>query len=73
MCVGVAGPPTAVWAARRSVPVAISIVVLSELAESYTDATAFHGLVSRFRVVLLSRAKRRSVVFRASTTRRLSR
>ena len=50
------GPATAVLAARRSVPVAISIVALGELAEGYTDATAFNGFVSRFRVVQLSRA-----------------
>ena len=49
------GPASAVLAARRSVPAAISIVTLGEFAEGFTDPVALNEFVSKFRVVQLSR------------------
>lgn len=43
-------------AAHPRRPVAISIVAWGELAEGFTDATAFNAFASRFRVLQLSRA-----------------
>ena len=50
------GPAVAVLAARRGLPVAVSVIALGEFAEGFTDAAAFDAFIRRFRVVQLSRA-----------------
>ena len=49
------GPASALLAARRALPVAISIVTLGEFAEGFLDPVALNDFVSPFRVVQLSR------------------
>lgn len=67
-----AGAATAVLAARRAAPVAISIVTLGEFAEGFTDARALNAFVSHFRVLQLSRAIAwRTALLQASLPRRL--
>jgi hypothetical protein len=50
-----AGPASALLAARRKVPVAISIVTLGEFAEGFIDPVALNKFVSKFRILQLSR------------------
>ncbi len=67
-----AGPATAVLAAHRRAPVAISIVSFGEFAEGFVDAVAFNAFISRFRVLQLSRAIAwRASVVQSSLSRRL--
>ena len=56
------GPATAVLAARRSVPLAISIVTLGEFAEGFSEPQQFNDFISHFRVLQLSR----SIAWRAA-------
>jgi predicted nucleic acid-binding protein len=49
------GPATALLAARRTMPAAISIVTLGEFAEGFLDPVALNEFISPFRVVQLSR------------------
>jgi predicted nucleic acid-binding protein len=49
------GPATAVLAARRTTPAAISIVTLGEFAEGFLDPVALNAFINPFRVVQLSR------------------
>lgn len=69
---GEPGAATAVLAARRSVPVAMSIITLGEFAEGFTDASALNEFISHFRVLQLSRAIAwRAAVLQTSLSRRL--
>jgi predicted nucleic acid-binding protein len=66
------GPASAVLAARRSVPAAISIVTLGEFAEGFTDPVALNEFVSKFRVVQLSRMIAwRTALLQSSLSQRL--
>ena len=49
------GPASALLAARRKVPVAISIITLGEFAEGFLDPVALNEFLMPFRVVQLSR------------------
>lgn len=66
------GPASAVLAARRTVPAAISIVTLGEFAEGFTDPVALNEFVSKFRVVQLSRIiASRTALLQSSLPQRL--
>jgi hypothetical protein len=49
------GPASALLAARRKMPAAISIVTLGEFAEGFLDPVALNKFVSKFRILQLSR------------------
>jgi tRNA(fMet)-specific endonuclease VapC len=49
------GPASALLAARRKMPAAISIVTLGEFAEGFLDPVALTKFVSKFRILQLSR------------------
>ncbi len=67
-----AGPASAVLAARRTVPAAISIVTLGEFAEGFLDPVALNEFLSSFRVVQLSRMIAwRAALLQTSLPRRL--
>jgi predicted nucleic acid-binding protein len=67
------GPATAVLAARRKLPAAISIVTLGEFAEGFLDPIALNEFVSPFRVVPLSRMIAwRTALLQTSLPRRLA-
>lgn len=66
------GAATAALAARRSMPVAISVVALGEFAEGFSDPRALNEFVSHFRVLQLSRAIAwRTALLQTSLARRL--
>jgi predicted nucleic acid-binding protein len=66
------GPASALLAARRPLPAAISIVTLGEFAEGFLDPVALNEFVSPFRVVQLSRMIAwRAALLRTSMSRRL--
>jgi predicted nucleic acid-binding protein len=66
------GPATALLAARRTLPAAISIVTLGEFAEGFLDPVALNEFVSPFRVVQLSRMIAwRAALLQTSLSRRL--
>jgi len=66
------GAATAVLAARRAMPVAISIVALGEFAEGFADPQALNAFIGHFRVVQLSRAIAwRMALLQTSLSRRL--
>jgi predicted nucleic acid-binding protein len=66
------GPASALLGARRTVPVAISIVTLGEFAEGFTDPLALNEFVSPFRIVQLSRMIAwRAALLQTSLSRRL--
>jgi predicted nucleic acid-binding protein len=66
------GPATALLAARRTMPVAISIITLGEFAEGFLDPVALHEFVRPFRVVQLSRMIAwRTALMQTSLPRRL--
>jgi predicted nucleic acid-binding protein len=48
------GPASALLAARRKVPAALSIVTLGEFAEGFLDPVALNKFVSKFRILQLS-------------------
>jgi len=67
-----AGPASALLKARRSMPVAISVVTLGEFAEGFLDLVALDAFVSPFRVVQLSRMIAwRTALLQTSLSRRL--
>jgi predicted nucleic acid-binding protein len=67
-----AGPASAVLAARRSMPVGISIVALGEFAQGFLDPMALNEFLSPFRVVQLSRMIAwRTALLQTSISRRL--
>jgi predicted nucleic acid-binding protein len=69
---GLPGPATALLAARRAVPAAISIVTLGEFAEGFLDPVALNEFVSPFRIVQLSRMIAwRTALLQTSLSRRL--
>lgn len=66
------GPASALLGARRTVPVAISIVTLGEFAEGFIDPLALNEFVSPFRIVQLSRMIAwRAALLQTSLSRRL--
>jgi hypothetical protein len=66
------GPASALLAARRTAPAAISIVTLGEFAEGFIDPVALNEFVSQFRVVQLSRMIAwRTALMQISLQRRL--
>ena len=66
------GPASALLMARRTMPVAISIVTLGEFAEGFLDPVALNEFVSPFRVVQLSRMIAwRTALIQTSLSRRL--
>jgi predicted nucleic acid-binding protein len=66
------GAAAAVLAARRSRPVAISVVVLGEFAEGFSDPLALNAFIGHFRVLQLSRAIAwRTAQLQTSLARRL--
>jgi predicted nucleic acid-binding protein len=66
------GPASALLAARRRVPAAISIVTLREFAEGFLDPVALNEFVSPFRIVQLSRMIAwRTALLQTSLSRRL--
>lgn len=66
------GPASALLMARRTMPVAISIVTLGEFAEGFLDPAALNEFVSPFRVVQLSRMIAwRTALLQTSLSRRL--
>ncbi len=66
------GPATALLAARRKVPVAISIIAVGEFAEGFLDAVALNEFLIPFRVVQLSRMIAwRTALLQTSLPRRL--
>ena len=66
------GPASALLAARRTLPAAISIVTLGEFAERFLDPVALNEFVSPFRVVQLSRMIAwRAALLQTSLSRRL--
>lgn len=66
------GPASALLAARRKMPAAISIVTLGEFAEGFLDPVALQEFVSPFRVVQLSRMIAwRTALLQTSLPRRL--
>ena len=66
------GPATALLAARRAVPAAISIVTLGEFAEGFLDPVALNEFLRPFRVLQLSRMIAwRTALLQTSLSRRL--
>jgi predicted nucleic acid-binding protein len=66
------GPASAQLAARRKVPVAISIITLGEFAEGFLDPVALNEFLMPFRVVQLSRMIAwRTALIQTSLPRRL--
>ena len=66
------GSASAVLAAHRTVPVAISIVTLGDFAEGFLDPIALNEFVSPFRVIQLSRMIAwRTALLQNSLARRL--
>jgi predicted nucleic acid-binding protein len=66
------GPATALLAARRMVPVAISIITVGEFAEGFLDPVALNEFLIPFRVVQLSRMIAwRTALLQTSLPRRL--
>lgn len=66
------GPASALLAARRKMPVAISIITLGEFAEGFLDPVALNELLRPFRVVQLSRMIAwRTALLQTSLPRRL--
>ncbi len=66
------GAASALLAARRAVPAAISIVTLGEFAEGFLDPVALNEFVTPFRVVQLSRMIAwRTALLQMSLSRRL--
>jgi predicted nucleic acid-binding protein len=66
------GPASALLAARRAMPVAISVITLGEFAEGFLDPVALNDFVSPFRVVQLSRMIAwRTALLQTSLSRRL--
>jgi hypothetical protein len=66
------GPASALLAARRAMPAAISIVTLGEFAEGFLDPVALNEFVMPFRVVQLSRMIAwRTALLQTSLSRRL--
>jgi predicted nucleic acid-binding protein len=66
------GPASALLAARRNVPAAISIITLGEFAEGFVDPIALNEFLTPFRVVLLSRMIAwRTALLQTSLSRRL--
>jgi predicted nucleic acid-binding protein len=66
------GPASALLAARRAVPAAISIVTLGEFAEGFLDPVALNEFVRPFRIVQLSRMIAwRTALLQMSLPRRL--
>jgi predicted nucleic acid-binding protein len=66
------GPASAVLSARRTTPVAMSIVTLGEFAEGFIDPVALNSFVSKFRVLQLSRMIAwRTALLQTSLSRRL--
>jgi predicted nucleic acid-binding protein len=66
------GPASALLAARRKTPVAISIITLGEFAEFFLDPVALNEFLMPFRVVQLSRMIAwRTALLQTSLPRRL--
>ena len=66
------GPASALLAARRKMPVAISIITLGEFAEGFLDPVALNKFLIPFRVVQLSRMIAwRTALLQTSLPRRL--
>lgn len=66
------GPARRFLASRPLAPVAISIVTLGEFAEGFEDMRDVEAFVSRFRVLVLSRAiAYKTAAMQASLARRL--
>lgn len=66
------GPAVALLAARRKVPVAISIITVREFAEGFLDPVALNEFLIPFRVVQLSRMIAwRTALLQTSLPRRL--
>jgi len=66
------GPAAALLAARRKVPVAISIITVGELAEGFLDPVALNEFLIPFRVVQLTRMIAwRTALLQTSLPRRL--
>ena len=66
------GPASALLAARRALPAAISIVTLGEFAEAFLDPVALNEFVSPFRILQLSRMIAwRAALLQTSLSRRL--
>jgi predicted nucleic acid-binding protein len=66
------GPASALLAARRKMPVAISIITLGEFAEGFLDPVALNEFLMPFRVVQLSRMIAwRTALLQTSLPRRL--
>jgi len=66
------GPAFALLAARRRMPVAISIITLGEFAEGFLDPVALNEFLMPFRVVQLSRMIAwRTALLQTSLPRRL--
>jgi len=66
------GPAIALLAARRTTPVAISIVTVGEFAEGFLDPVALNEFLRPFRVVQLSRMIAwRTALLQTSLPRRL--
>lgn len=67
------GAASALLAARRKMPVAISIITLGEFAEGFLDPVALNEFLIPFRVVQLSRMIAwRTALLQTSLPRRLS-
>ncbi len=66
------GPACALLAARRKIPVAISIITLGEFAEGFLDPVALNEFLIPFRIVQLSRMIAwRTALLQTSLPRRL--
>jgi predicted nucleic acid-binding protein len=66
------GPASALLAARRKIPVALSIITLGEFAEGFLDPVALNEFLMPFRVVQLSRMIAwRTALLQTSLPRRL--
>ena len=66
------GPASALLAARRKTPVAISIITLGEFAEGFLDPVTLNEFLIPFRVVQLSRMIAwRTALLQTSLPRRL--
>lgn len=66
------GPAVALLAARRKMPVAISIITLGEFAEGFLDPVALNEFLMPFRIVQLSRVIAwRTALLQTSLPRRL--
>jgi predicted nucleic acid-binding protein len=72
LATGRPGAASALLAARRKIPVAISIVTLGEFAEGFVDPVALNEFLLPFRVVQLSRMIAwRTALLQTSLPRRL--